>query len=326
MEKNCLVTQLKSRTGNTDLPVLGFIKIKISSITELNEDPWNLFFFTPIEGKSVTVKILGEGYMYTSKEKRETNTDGVKSLTFTSPILRYFSNGDYEILIEKYTIDGISSGKNSLRSDNIHFDYKTFKHSNLTSLEIQFASTTKGYLKYESNISGSIKSLPTTITGLKIYGDAQHPVYLGDFEHISKNLTSLVIYGKDCSYGSFDDVDFNKVMTSFSIQYCNFTGNVENVPIAINGSFNSGKNSFYGNVREPIERMAKNATAAKDVYYYVEMNRDKIFWRDIAFANLPKPGWLYLTLNGTGGVTVYSDEARTNLLGSFNGTTWTYPS
>ena len=324
MEKNCLVTKLKSRTGNTNLPVMGFIKIKISSITELNEDAWNVFSFFPIEGKSVTIKILGDGYIYSSSENRNTNTNGVKSITISSPASLFFSNNDYEILIEKYTISGITSGEFAIRSDNIHFDYKTFENSNLTFLKISYI-TQQGQLKYESNISGSIKSLPTTITELSVYGDARHPVYLEEFEHISKNLTHLIIYGINCSYGSFDDVTFNKVMDIFNVSCCNFTGNIENVPIAIS-NINNGFNMFYGNVKEPIERMAKNATTTKNVYFYVESNRNKIFWRDTTFSALPKPGWLYLTLDGASGVTVYGDEARTNLLGSFNGTTWSYPS
>lgn len=115
-------------------------------------------------------------------------------------------------------------------------------------------------------------------------------------------------------------------MSELYIAYADFTGNLENVPIAINSNINYGKNYFYGNVREPIERMAKNATTTKDVYLYVESNRNNIFWRDMVVNDLPNPGWLYLTLDGTGGVTVYGDEARTNLLGSFDGTTWSYPS
>lgn len=326
MEKNCLVTKLKSRTGNTDLPVMGFIKIKISSITELNEDAWNVFSFFPIEGKSVTVKILGEGYMYSSSGNRNTNTSGVKSITFSTPTLLFFSNGDYEILIEKYTVAAITSGNNSLRSDSIHFDYKTFENSNLTKLLIEFKENGKGITKYPLNISGSIKSLPNTITDIYIYGDNEHPVNLEDLSQIAMNLNILRIVALNCSSGSFDDVDFNKVMKFFDVSFCKFTGNIENVPIAINRDINNGRNMFYGNVKEPIERMAKNATTTKDVYFYVESNRDKIFWRDMSFADLPKPSWLYLTLNGTRGATVYGDEARTNLLGSFDGTTWSYPS
>lgn len=325
MEKNCLVTRLKSKTGNTDLPVLGFIKIKISSITELNEDPWNIFGFSSIEGKSVTVRILGEGYMYSSSEKRDTNTDGVKSITFSGYRGLYFSNGDYEVLIEKYTIASITTGGFPLRSDNIHFDYKTFENSNLKDLRLSFA-TVSGKSKYPLNISGSIKSLPSTIKTLYITGDNEHPVQLEDLAPIALNLKVLTIFAVNCSSGSFDDVTFNKVMDSVSIGNCNFTGSVENVPIAINANSNYGLNSFYGNAKEPIERMAKNATATKNVYFFTQGNRDKIFWRDTAFKDLPKPGWLYLTLDGTGGVTVYSNEERTNLLGSFNGTTWSYPS
>lgn len=326
MEKNCLVTQLKSKTGNTDLPVMGFMKIKISSITELNEDAWNVFSFSPIEGKSVTVKILGEGYIYSSSENRNTNTSGVKSITFSTSTLLFFSNGDYEILIEKYTVAAITSGNDSLRSDSIHFDYKTFENSNLTELLIRFKENSKGNTTYPLNISGSIKNLPNTITDIHIYGDNEHPVNLEDLSQIAMNLNKLRIVAVNYSSGSFDDVDFNKVMERFDVSFCNFTGNIENVPIAINNNMNYGKNSFYGNVREPIERMAKNATAAKDVFFYVENNKDKIFWRDTTFSALPKPGWLYLTLDGASGVTVYGDEARTNLLGSFNGTTWSYPS
>lgn len=136
MEKNCLVTQLKSKTGNTDLPVMGFIKIRISYISELNDEPWNIFGFYPIEGKTVTIKILGEGYIYTNSSNRETNTDGMKSITINDNRGLFFSNGDYEILIEKYTIKGINSGGFALRSDNIHFDYKTFENSNLARLNI----------------------------------------------------------------------------------------------------------------------------------------------------------------------------------------------
>ena len=325
MEKNCLVTQLKSKTGNTDLPVMGFIKIKISSIAELNDDPWNVFSIIPIEGKSVTVKILGDGYIYSSSGNRNTNTSGVKSITFSTPTSVFSSNGDYEILIEKYTVAAITSGNNLLRSDSIHFDYKTFENSNLTGLEISFA-VVAGKPKYPLNISGSIKNLPSTITSIKIYGDEEHPVQLEDLAPISMNLKEMHIFALNSS-GSFDDIAFNKVMNSLAIAFCNFTGNIENVPISINNNMNYGKNSFYGNAREPIERMAKNATAAKNVYFYVENNRDKVFWRDTtAFNALPKPGWLYLTLDGTGGVTVYGNEERTNLLGSFDGTTWSYPS
>lgn len=326
MKKNCLVTKLKSRTGNTDLPVMGFMKIKISSIAELNEDSWNVFTFNPIEGKSVTVKILGEGYMYSSSQKRETNTDGVKSLTFTTPTVLFFSNGDYEILIEKYTVAVIAiDGNTSIRSDSIHFDYKTFENSNLNKLLIKFLQT-DGIVKYPLNISGSIKNLPSTITIILIYGDTEHPIQLEDLAPFAMNLNELNIYAKNASKGNFDEVKFNKVMKQFDISYCNFTGNVENVPIAINSNVNYGFNEFYGNVKEPIERMAKNATTVKNVFYYVQRNKAKIFWRDMSFNDLPTPGFLYLTLDGTGGVTVYSNEERTNLLGSFDGTTWSYPS
>lgn len=327
MEKNCLVTQLKSRTGNTDLPVMGFMKIKISSIAELNEDPWNIFTFKPIKGKSVTVKILGEGYMYNSSQNRETNTDGVKSLTFMTTTPLFFSNGDYEILIEKYTVETIEIlGDTSIRSDNIHFDYKTFENSNLNKLLIKFIQT-DGIVKYPLNTSGSIKNLPSTITILLIYGDTEHPVQLEDLAPVAMNLNELNIFAMDASKGSFDNLKFNKVMDRFDIAFCNFTGNVKNVPIAIDSSVNYGFNVFYGNAQEPIERMAKNATTVKNVFYYVQENQAKVFWReDMSFNNLPTPGFLYLTLDGTGGVTVYGDEARTNLLGSFNGTTWSYPS
>ena len=324
MEKNCLVTKLKSRTGNTNLPVMGFIKIKISSIIELNDDPWNIFGIYAIEGKTVTVKIIGEGYIYSSEENRASNTNGVKSVLITTNMPCYFSNGDYEILIEKYTVDKITSKGYQLRSDNIHFDYKTFENSSLTSLNIKFA-TVSGVLKYKTDISGSMKNLPRTITDLVVYGNAEHPVQLGDISHISKNLINFEARANGYSFGSFDDVEFNKVMKAFGIGFCNFTGNIKNVPVVINSDQNLGLNDFNGDVKEFIERLAKNSDMAKNVFIYAKVD-SKLYWRDTLIANLPTPGYLYLTLNGTGGVTVYSNKERTNLLGSFDGTTWSYPS
>lgn len=324
MEKNCLVTQLKGKTGNTDLPVLGFIKIKISRISELNEDAWNIFYFHPIDGKNVTVKILGDGLMYTSKENRASNTNGVKSVTLSNPGVFYFSNGDYEILIEKYTVKSISSAYNLIRCDNIHLDYDTFKNSNLSRLDLMFI---KEYVTSNKlNITGSIRNLPSSITELRIYGNSENQVNLEDFSTFAANLSKLTIDAENGSYGSFDSVKFPLVLENFAVAYCGFSGNLKNVPVRINDSQNYGKCYFTGDVQESIERLAKNSNISKDVSFYFGRDLDKVYWRDTSLKTFPEPGLIFLTLNGTGGVTVYRDRARTDLLGTFDGTSWSYPS
>ena len=139
-------------------------------------------------------------------------------------------------------------------------------------------------------------------------------------------MSKLSIDAQNGSYGSFDSVKFPLVLENFNVSYCGFSGNLKNVPVRINDSQNYAKCSFTGDIQESIERLAKNSNTSKDVSFYFERNLNKIYWRDTTLNTFPEPGLIFLTLNGTGGVTVYRDRARIDLLGTFDGTTWTYPS
>lgn len=329
MEKKCLVTTLKAKTENTDLEVYGYMKIKISRIPEesMNNDPWNEF-----QVKTTgEVKVIGEGLIYRTLSDRDQNVNGTKSITCNgTPINVYGSNGDYELLFPKYS-DGtsIEVADKSIRSDNISINWDTFKNSLLESFKIKFAEEIDGGVKYPLNAYGSLKNLPSTLKAIAIFGDSEHTYNLEDLSHISENLTEMLrLYGTDTFFGNFDLVKFPKIIKDIVYSYQgNLTGTIKNIPIALNSNINFGLMKITGKLDEVVERIAKNATSGYSKYIYCGVNREKITFKGSPVSTLPNSGFLYITADGGGEVKVYGDEARTNLLGTYNVTSgWTYPS
>lgn len=329
MEKQCLVTTLKAKTENTDLEVYGYMKIKISRIPEenMNDDPWNEFFVKT----TGEVKVIGDGLIYRNLSDRNNNVNGAKSITINNNSRTlYCSNGDYELLVPKYSNGtSISRVDREIRSDNISINWDTFKNSSLEIFNISFVYNPKGFIKYPLNTYGSLKNLPSTLKGICICGDSEHTYNLEELSHISNNLTEkLLLLGKNSFYGNFDLVKFPKIIKNVVIAFQgNLTGTIKNVPISLNSNINFGLVNVTGELDEVVERIAKNAKSGYSKYIYCEANHNKITFKGSPISTLPSPGFLYITADGAGEVKVYGNEARTNLLGTYNVTSgWTYSS
>lgn len=326
MEKKCLVTTLKAKTGNTDLEVYGYMKFKISSIPEesINDAPYNEF---QIETTG-EVRVIGDGFIYKEKSDRDNGTNGVKSITFNEGGIFYGSNGDYELLVPKYSTS-ILGFPNAIRSDNITIDYRTFKNSVLRVLKLNFSTSPSGFLNYPLNITGSLRDLPVSLTSVILPSGDNHNYNIEDLSHVASNITGgLSLIGKNSFYGSFDNVNFPKIIKLINIPFQgNLTGNLKNVPISLEADLNFAYPNIHGDVDEIFERIAKNATNSNNKFIYFGTNSSNILWRGQSVKTLPEPGKLYYSSNGAGEVKVYSNGARTNLIGTYNVTSgWTYPS
>lgn len=99
---DCLLTTLKGTVLNNNLPVFAALKFRVHIPSGVDYTATNMYFRADPEantGRSVTVKIDGNGFFRTS---RTDATSLGKELTVTGPQGLFPSIGDYDIIISNY--------------------------------------------------------------------------------------------------------------------------------------------------------------------------------------------------------------------------------
>lgn len=314
MSKNCLVTKLKGVIDNDSLYYLGCITITAQEVATPNYNKRNVAIYGDRIHTGCVAKVI-KGNIYFTDSTGTANLGSEINLNTLNPFDEFYvSNGDGTILItNKYYIAGF----NISQGTSVKLNVGSLSGCDIKNLNIRdggygkLAQSAYTYLNIQGGVFGDLSD--SIFDDCTYFNVSQCPNLEGTLD-MSNNtvITTFTCKHTDVTC-NLDFIGNSSTLSEFDVQYSpKIGGSMANLANGITTNINIIGTSVNGTIEDYVEAdWAKNRrTGDLIITSGLTFNDVVIRTLHIAYSNSV--------------VVVRNTNASGNILGTYDGSTWTY--
>ena len=316
MNKNCLVTTLKGVIDNDSLYYLGCITIQAQEVATPNYSKRNVTVYGDRTHTGCVAKVI-KGNIYFTDSTGTAILGTEINLNTLNPFDEFYvSNGDGTILItNKYYVRGIAIPQGA----TVQLNVGSLSGCNISTLNIrdggygELAQSAYQYLNIQGEVFGDLSN--SVFDNCTYFNVSQCPNLKGTLNMSNNTVIATFLCKQTGITCNLDFVGNISTLSEFDVQYSSkIEGSMANLANGISTSINILGTAIQGNIEDYVEAdWAKNRRTGNLIIV------SGLTLNDVVIRTL------YITYSDSG-VVVRNTNASGNILGTYDGSTWTYNS